>query len=112
MVYRWVQDKNGIGAGVNGQTVGRRLSISVGKYGTVFQAEIYAILACASEIQRNLRLEKYVSICSDTQAALKALQIAKTMSPLVQQCQKVLNDISTQHTGAVLGPWKSWGTRK
>jgi hypothetical protein len=35
--------------------VGRRLSISVGKYGTDFQAEIYAILAHASEIQMKLR---------------------------------------------------------
>jgi len=37
-----------------------------------------------------------VSMCSDSQAALKALQAIR-MSPLVQQCQKVLNDISTWH---------------
>jgi len=41
--------------------------------------------------------EKYVSICSDSQAALKALQAAKTMSPLVRHCQQVLNDISAWH---------------
>ena len=41
--------------------------------------------------------EKYVSICSDSQAALKALQAAKTMSPLVCQCQQALNDISARH---------------
>ena len=41
--------------------------------------------------------EKYVSIRSDSQAALKCLQAAKTTSPLVQQCQKALN-ISTQHS--------------
>jgi len=29
---------------------------------------------------------------------LKVLQAAKTTSPLVRQCQKVLNDISTWHT--------------
>ena len=39
-----------------------------------------------------------MSICSDNQAALKALQVARTTSPLVQQIQKVLNDISTQDT--------------
>jgi ribonuclease HI len=55
-------------------------------------------LACAYEIQLSGRPEKYVSICSDSQVALKALQAARTMSPLVQQCQKLLNDISTQHT--------------
>jgi ribonuclease HI len=78
--------------------LGRRLSISLGKYVTVFQAEIYAILACAYEIQANARSEKYISICSDSQAALKALQAAKTKSPLVWQCQRVLNDISTYHS--------------
>jgi hypothetical protein len=41
------------GAGVNGQSVGRWLSVSLGKYVTVFQAEIYAILACVCEIQNN-----------------------------------------------------------
>jgi len=39
-----------------------------------------------------------MNICSDSQAASKALQAARTMSPLVQQCQKALNDISTWHT--------------
>ena len=34
------------GAGVYGQSIGRRLSFSVGRYVTDFQAEIYAILAC------------------------------------------------------------------
>jgi ribonuclease HI len=62
----------------------------------VFQAKIYAILACAHEIQSQNRPEKYVSICSDSQEALKALQAVR-MSPLVQQCQRALNDISTRH---------------
>ena len=43
------------------------------------------------------RPEKYVSICSDSQAALKALQPAKT-SPLVRQCQKALNTILPSNT--------------
>ena len=68
----------------------RKLSISLGKYATVFQVEIYAILACAYEIQMNVRPEKYVF-------ALKVIQAAKTTSPLLQLCQKALN-ISTQHT--------------
>jgi ribonuclease HI len=63
---------------------------------TVFQAEVYAILACAHETEAQDRPEKYVSICSDSQAALKALHAPK-MSPLVRQCQQALNDISAQH---------------
>jgi ribonuclease HI len=76
--------------------VNRRLSIPLGKHATVFQAEVYAILACVHENETQDQPEKYISICSDSQAALKALQAAKT-SPLVQQCQQALNDISTRH---------------
>ena len=64
----------------------------------LFQAEVYAVLACVYEIQTQIRPQKYVSICSDHWAVLKVLQASKRMSPLVQQCQKVLNDISTWPT--------------
>jgi hypothetical protein len=88
----------GTGAGVYGQSVNRRLSISSGKYDTFFQAKVYARLAFVHEIATQDRPEKYVSICSDGQAALKALQAAKTKYPLVRQCQQALNDIATRHT--------------
>jgi hypothetical protein len=77
--------------------VGRRLSISLERYATVFQAEIYGLLACTYEIHLYGRTEMYVNICSDSQAGLKALQAART-SPLVQQCQKELKVISAQYT--------------
>jgi len=48
------------GTGVYGQSVGRRLSFSLSRCVTVFQAEIYAILACVYEIQSQNRPEKYV----------------------------------------------------
>jgi hypothetical protein len=50
----------GTGAGVYGQSLGRRLSIFLGKYATVFQAEVYAILTSVYEIQTLVRPEKYV----------------------------------------------------
>jgi len=43
----WSRMKEGTGAGVYGQSMGRRLSISPGRYASVFQAKIYDILACA-----------------------------------------------------------------
>jgi ribonuclease HI len=89
--------KEGSRAGVYGLSVKRRLSFSLGRHATVFQAEIYAILACVYEIQSQNRSEKYVGICSDSQAALKALQAVRTTSPLVYQCQAALNDISARH---------------
>jgi hypothetical protein len=63
-----------------------------------FQPEVYTILACVHEIGTQDWPEKYVSICSASQAALKALQAGKTTSPLVRQCQQALNDISTWPT--------------
>jgi len=83
-------------AGVCGQSLGRRLSISLRKGAPVFQTEVYTILAFVYEIQTNAGPKKYVSIFSDCQVALKALQAAKT-SPLAQHCRKALNDISTWH---------------
>jgi len=44
----------------------------------------------------DVRPEKYVSICSASQVALKSLEAAKTTSRLVQQCRKVLNNMSSQ----------------
>jgi len=76
--------------------VNRRLSIPLGKHATVFEAEVYAIFACVHEIETQDRPEKYISICSDSQAAMKALQAAKT-SPLVRHCKQALNGISTRH---------------
>jgi hypothetical protein len=54
------------------------------------------MLACIYEIETQGRPEKYVSICFDSQVALKALQGANTLSALVQQCQKALIDISAK----------------
>jgi ribonuclease HI len=85
------------GTGVYGQSVNRRLSIFLRKHATAFQAEVYAILACVHETETQDWPQKYVSICSYSQAALKDLQTAKTMPPLVRQCQQALNDISTRH---------------
>ena len=93
----------GTGAGVYGQSVNRRLSIPLGKHATAFQAEVYAILAFTEETATQDRPEKYVNMCSDSQAALKVLQAAKTTAPLVRQCQQALDDISAVGLYWVLG---------
>ena len=63
--------------------------------------EIYAILACVHEVESQNRMERYVSICSDSQAALKALKAVKTY-PLVYECQRALNDISIRQVVGLL----------
>ena len=94
--------KEETGAGVYGQTVGRKLSISLGKYATIIQAR-------ANQIQTNVKPGKYVSICSDSQAAQKTLHTARTTTPLVRRCQKTLNDISTRHTVGCIGSLDTLG---
>jgi hypothetical protein len=42
--------------------------------------------------------QKYVNICNDSKAALKVPPAVIKTSPLVQQRQRALNVISTQHT--------------
>ena len=51
---------DGTEAGVHGQYVNRGLSIPLGKHATVFQAKVYAILACFEETATQDRPEKYV----------------------------------------------------
>jgi acetylornithine/succinyldiaminopimelate/putrescine aminotransferase len=97
MVYRWAKDNGGDGAVVYGQSVGRRLNVSLGRYATTFQGEVFAVLASVYEIKLQNRSDIYISICSDSQAALTALQAVRTTFPLVQQCQKAVNDISTRY---------------
>jgi ribonuclease HI len=89
--------EGGNGTEVYGQSNGRRLSLHLGQYATVFQAEVFAILACAHDIAVHGLPGKHLSICSDSQAALKALRAIR-MCPLVRQCQEALEDISTRHT--------------
>ena len=59
------------------------------------QAEMYAILASTYKIHMVVRSEKYLSICSDSQTGLENPWGYKNNVPLVLQCQKALNDIST-----------------
>jgi hypothetical protein len=55
------RNAEGTGAEVYGQSVNRRIIISLCKDATVFQAEVYAILACVHEIETQEWPEKYVS---------------------------------------------------
>jgi ribonuclease HI len=58
----------------------------LGKFATVFQTEIYAILQCACENIRRAYKNKRIVILSDSQAALKALSSPKVTSRLVAEC--------------------------
>ena len=62
----------------------------LGHYATVFQAEVYAIRICVSYLCDEVNAS--IAICSDSQAALKALAAAKTTSQLVLETMKALTN--------------------
>ena len=75
---------NSTGAGITGP--GINISIAMGHWPTVFQAEIYAIFECIHVCL--VRKYRYANICifSDSQAALKALKAFMCRSKLVWEC--------------------------
>ncbi|XP_036344628.1 uncharacterized protein LOC118753862 [Rhagoletis pomonella] len=90
---RWFTDGSktdeGIGAGIFGPRA--KISIPLGNYPSIFQAEVYAISACAEIIlQRQARLQ-HIVICSDSQAALKAISSCEIKSRVVWECVARLN---------------------
>ncbi|KAJ8938082.1 hypothetical protein NQ318_021756 [Aromia moschata] len=61
----------------------------------VFQAEIYVILACGMEILKTAPKRRTIQICTDSQAALMAIESSKVKSRLVLDCKKILNDLAS-----------------
>jgi hypothetical protein len=82
---------SGTGTGNYGRRPHRSFSFSLGKYATVFQTKIYAILQCAYENTRRAYRHKWILIFSYSQAALKALSSPKVTSRLVAECTDALS---------------------
>ncbi|KAJ8932985.1 hypothetical protein NQ318_010569 [Aromia moschata] len=59
------------------------------------RAEIYAILACGLEILKTAPKRRTIQICTDSQAALMAIESSKVKSRLVLDCKKILNDLAS-----------------
>jgi hypothetical protein len=64
--------------------------LSLGKYTTVFQAEVYAIVACAAENLDRSYKNRNIYILSESQAAIKALDSYQINSKLVWDCNQSL----------------------
>ena len=75
---------SGTGSGIFGLRPNRSFSFKLGKFATVFQPEIYAILQCACENIRRACKNNRILIFSDSQAALKALSGTKVTSGRLQ----------------------------
>jgi hypothetical protein len=67
----------GAEAGVYGQSLRSKLSISLRRYATIFQAEVLVIFACIYEIQSNGGSEKYINICLIVKQLWKLFRLLK-----------------------------------
>lgn len=91
------KSEEGSGAGIYGERPRLKISCALGKFATVFQTEVYAILVCAQENIRRRYSNRHIYICSDSQAALKALASVRTKSSLVQECKQALCELGSSN---------------
>jgi ribonuclease HI len=84
LVYRFFQDKNKeLDLGSIAMEQRRKFTFSLGQYTTIFQAEVYAIKACAVEnLDRDYK-NRNICILSHSQAAITALGKYQITSKLV-----------------------------
>ncbi|KAJ8912199.1 hypothetical protein NQ315_003803 [Exocentrus adspersus] len=71
-------------------------SYSLGSYATVFQVEVFAVLMVAQREDVKNCTEERIFICSDSQAALRAISSPRTRSMLVQECGDALESLDRQ----------------
>lgn len=88
--------RNRAGLGVYRRSNSDSTSLSLGEYTTVFQAEVLAILVCAQKACEAGILGEDIGNCSDSQAALKALDGWKITSKLVWDCRLELNGLAAK----------------
>jgi len=94
------------GYGVYSDSPRTRLCASLGQHCTIFQAEIWGIMACANIGIARRYCNKHIVILSDCQAALKALDSNEINSKLVWECHTTLSKLATLnsvHLGWVPG---------
>jgi ribonuclease HI len=97
VVHYWaskIQSNKGTGTGGYCFGTRRKLSFSLGQYTTVFQAEMYAIKACAVENRDRNYKNRNIYILSDSQAAIKAFDKRQITSKLVWDCHQSLTQLA------------------
>jgi hypothetical protein len=97
---------SGTGSGIFGLRPNRSFSFPLGKFATVFQIEIYAILQCACENIRRTYKNRRSLIFSEIQAALKALCDLKVTSGMFAQCLDAISTLAAlKNVTLVCVPW-------
>lgn len=74
-----------------------KFTFATGQFATVFLTEVYAILNVACWIIENRWKGRSIGICSDSQAALKAIANPVSSSKLVSECKLKLNSVAKRN---------------
>jgi ribonuclease HI len=84
------------GAGIFSDALGLKEWMSLGRNATVFQTEVYAIHSCATLLLSGNELNRPVTICTDSLAALTAVTGSVSRSKLVQECKAALSNLNSK----------------
>lgn len=90
------------GAGIYSAYPELSIAIKLGQHITVFQAEVLALTECAYYCLQSKFCGSKISICSDSQAALKALQSYKISSRLILECRTLLQELAKTNLVSVV----------
>jgi len=82
------------GAGIFASSGRLSQSIALGSYTTVFQAEVYAILVCGLVLLSDPKRGGKTVICSDSKAAIRAIEADEVRYKLVMECKSTLEVLS------------------
>ncbi|XP_074114897.1 uncharacterized protein LOC141537672 [Cotesia typhae] len=86
--------EKGAGAGIYSSGPKTEISLRLGDTASIFQTEVYAIWTCAEHISKLNHRNKRVYICTDSCAALRALEQIEVSSRLVRNCIVSLNELA------------------
>ena len=70
----------------------------MGAFATVFQAEVFAIMASICESIARVYNDRTIMLFTDSQVALKALESVTVKSKLVIECLECLSELATHNT--------------
>ena len=85
------------GSGAFSTELGIELSYPIGRYGTVFQAEVVAIKCALECVIAHTTQRGPLNIHSDSQAAIRALSAPRITSKIVFECRKLLEQVACDH---------------
>ena len=90
--------EHGSGSGVYVESGRTKLHLAFGMHASVFQAEVYAVQEAMNFVVEKRWRGRSICVCSDSQAALMALDSPPTTSGVVKSCKSRLNYVGRHNS--------------